>query len=74
MSKINELSREANQLANSIKDTTVNNIVRSAGEKTLQLSEDQLANLINIISLSIEEGYQKAFPSFYRTLKNNIKE
>lgn len=74
MSKINNLAREASQLINSVKDTTVNNIVRSVNENVVQISADQLANIVNIITLSIEEGYQKALPSFQRTLQNNVKE
>ena len=74
MSKINTLAREASQLINSVKDTTVNNVVRSVTENKLQLTEDQLTNIVNIITLSIEEGYQKALPSFHRTLQNNVKE
>lgn len=74
MSKINTLAREASQLINSVKDTTVNNVVRSVTENKIQLTEDQLTNIVNIITLSIEEGYQKALPSFHRTLQNNVKE
>jgi hypothetical protein len=74
MSKINILAREASQLINSVKDTTISNVVRSVNENMVQINEDQLANIINIIALSIEEGYQKALPSFQRTLQNNLKE
>jgi hypothetical protein len=74
MSKINILAREASQLINSVKDTTINNVVRSVSENMIQLNEEQLANIVNIITLSIEEGYQKALPSFQRTLQNNLKE
>lgn len=74
MSKINILAREASQLINSVKDTTINNVVRSVSENMIQLNEEQLANIVNIIALSIEEGYQKALPSFQRTLQNNLKE
>ena len=74
MNKINLLAREASQLINSVKDTTVNNIVRSVNENMIQLTEDQLTNIVNIITLSIDEGYQKALPSFQRILQNNLKE
>ena len=74
MSKINIISREASQLINSVKDTTVNNLVRSVSENLMQLSEDQLTNIVNIITLSIDEGYQKALPSFQKTLQNNFKD
>lgn len=74
MSKINNISREASQLINSVKDTTVNNLVRSVSENLMQLTEDQLTNIVNIITLSIDEGYQKALPSFQKTLQNSLKE
>lgn len=74
MSKINNISREASQLINSVKDTTVNNLVRSVSENLMQLTEDQLTNIINIITLSIDEGYQKALPTFQKTLQNSLKE
>ena len=74
MSKINNISREASQLINSVKDTTINNLVRSVSENLMQLTEDQLTNIVNIVTLSIDEGYQKALPSFQKTLQNSLKE
>jgi hypothetical protein len=74
MNQIDKISKEAMSLLNYAKDTAIANLTTANGQKKLepQLDGAQLLAVINLLNLSLSQGFQKGLPSFQKTVKHQI--
>lgn len=74
MNEVDKISRDAKTLIESTKDTFASNITNAVLAKKLSFDEKQLQTIIAVANLSIDEGYQKALPTFQKTVKRTLSE
>jgi|GEM_PF-6773819 len=74
MNQVDKISREALTLLQYAKDTSVANITvaNSTGKLEPQLSPAQIHAVINLLELSLLQGYQRALPTFQRVVKDQL--
>lgn len=72
MNSVDKITRDAKILVASARDTANSNLTTAAMEKNLNLTENQLKEVLRIIDMSFEEGYQKAINVFQNTIKKHI--
>jgi len=72
MNTIDKIARDAKILVNSARDTANSNLATSLHEKKISLTENQLKEVMRILDVSFEEGYQKAVVVFQNTIKKHI--
>lgn len=69
MKKSERIARDAKILTESAKDVAVSNIVTAVKTKTLKIDESQLPLLLQIIEMSVSDGYTRANKSFLRSVE-----
>lgn len=67
MNSVDKISRDSRILIDSAKDTFVSNFLTMMRNKDLELSNDQVEKLISLVTLSLDESFQKTLP-FYQTM------
>ena len=67
------ITKETQIIANSMKDSVNTSLFNALKEPTLGLKEDQLAKVLSLISLSLDQSYQRALPSFQNSIKKILK-
>lgn len=67
MNSVDKISRDSRILIDSAKDTVVANLLSMMRNKDLELSNDQVEKLISLVTLSLDESFQKTLP-FYQTM------
>lgn len=72
MNSVDKITRDAKILVASARDTANSNLTTAAMDKRLNLTENQLKEVLRIIDMSFEEGYQKAINVFQNTIKKHI--
>lgn len=72
MNSVDKITRDAKILVASARDTANSNLTIAAMDKRLNLTESQLKEVLRIIDMSFEEGYQKAINVFQNTIKKHI--
>ena len=72
MNKVDRISKDAKILIDSAKDTVSNNFVSAVKSSSLSLSESQLASVLNLVNVCLQEGYQKALPYFQNSVKRYV--
>lgn len=65
-----KLSRALLNVAESIKDVVVRNVVASTAD--MGLTPEQLRKLMTVLTLSIEQGYHNSSKSFNATVKEVV--
>jgi len=73
MNEIDKISKDSRTLLESARDTFANNIVEAVKTKKFAVDEKSLQTIIAIANLSIDEGYQKALPSFQKSLRRTLE-
>jgi|APCry1669189101_1035198.scaffolds.fasta_scaffold91194_2 hypothetical protein len=74
MNKIDMVCKETKILVNSIKDLTEVNVVNALKENTAAMTGEQVTNLLQVISLSIEEGYDRSYSVFRKSVETSLTE
>ena len=76
MNQIDKISKEALVLLQYAKDTAIANLASANSNKKLepQLDGSQLAAVVNLMNLSLSQGFQKGLPSFQKSVKDQLKE
>ena len=74
MNKTDKISRATKIITDSVKDTVSRNILLSTKSKSLRIEESQLHNLMQIIDVSMSEGYQIALRSFQKNIDKILLE
>lgn len=69
MKKSERIARDAKILTESAKDVAVSNIATAVKTKTLKIDESQLPLLLQIIEMSVSDGYTRANKSFLRSVE-----
>lgn len=73
MNNIDKISRDSKILIESVKDTTTNNLVTAIRSNEISIVESELSKLLTILSVSIDEGYQKSLPTYQNTIRKHFK-
>ena len=76
MNKIDKVSKEVLNLLNYSKDLTKANLssANNTGALGQKLTDDQLRLVVDMIDVSITQGYQRGLSNFQRTLKTTFVE
>lgn len=74
MNQVDKISKEALTLLNYAKDTAIANltIANSQGKLEPQLDPAQLLAVIELLGISLSQGYQKGLTSFQKTVKEQL--
>ena len=74
MNKIDMVCKETKIFVNSIKDLTEVNVVNALKENTASMTGEQVTNLLQVISLSIDEGYDRSYNVFRKSVETSLAE
>jgi hypothetical protein len=72
MNTVDKISRDAKLVVESVKDSLVKNLTTTVYNKQLDLNEHQLAEVVRLIELSTDEGYQRSLNVFQNTVKKYL--
>lgn len=72
MNTVDKVTKEVKLVVDSAKDATVSNVIKYIRENSLQLTEVQVSGLLNLIGLSIDEGYQRSVTTFQNSVKKIV--
>lgn len=74
MNQVDKISKEAFTLLQYAKDTAIANLTTANGQNKLepQLDGAQLLAVINLLNLSLSQGFQKGLPSFQKVVVNQL--
>lgn len=74
MNQVDKISKEALTLLNYAKDTAIANltIANSQGKLEPQLDPAQLLAVVNLLGMSLSQGYQKGLTAFQKTVKEQM--
>lgn len=72
MNNLDKISRDAKILIDSAKDTVTTNLIEAVKTSLISLNQDQLVNILNIVSNSLDTGYQKSLPVYQNMIKKHI--
>jgi len=73
MQPIDKISKSSWALHETVKDTVANNIVLAVRSGQVAIEQSILERLLTIVSLSADEGYNKGFKSFARSVDEELK-
>lgn len=73
MSNLNKILRDSRILVDSAKDTVTTNIIEARRKGMIGMDDQQLQTLLDIVSLSIDESYQKSTHVFQNMVKRHIE-
>jgi hypothetical protein len=72
MNNIDKISADSRILIDSAKDTVSTNFLSLISRKDINLDPSQIEKILNVVNVSIEEGYQKALPYYQNTIKKHF--
>lgn len=72
MNSIDKISKDSKILIESAKDSINSNLVSLVANKEINLEPAQVEKLLNLINVSLDEGYQKALPYYQNTIKKHL--
>lgn len=72
MNSIDKISRDSKILIDSAKDSVTANLLTLLRNKELDLSKDQVEKIINLVSLSLDESFQKTLPFYQGMIKKYL--
>lgn len=72
MNNIDKISADSRILIDSAKDTVGINFLSLVSSREINLEPHQVEKILNIINISIDEGYQKALPYYQNTIKKHF--
>lgn len=74
MNKVDKICKDSRLMVDSIKDVVEVNVVSTLQAATGNINEPQVQNLLKVISTSIEEGYNRSFNVFRRSVETSLTE
>lgn len=74
MNKIDIVCKETKIFVNSIKDLTEVNVVNALKENDVSITGEQVTNLLQVISLSIDTGYDRSYNIFRKSVETSLAE
>lgn len=72
MNSIDKISKDSKILIESAKDCISSNLISLVSRKELNLDSAQVEKILNVINVSLDEGYQKALPYYQNTIKKHL--
>lgn len=73
MNTVDKISRDTKLVVDSIGDVISQKLLSARETGSLNLSDDQISSVIKLVNLSIGEGYQRAVPSFQKSISSYLK-
>lgn len=73
MNIVDKITSESRLIVDSVKDTLSRNIVSASRSKMIDLNEDQLNKLLNLVNVSLDEGYQKVLTSYQKKIRHLVE-
>jgi hypothetical protein len=73
MNKIDKLCKDAKIVVDSVKDMLDTNFVSAFQEKKLEVSQEVLEQILQLVSVSVNEGFQRALSTFSRAVKETTE-
>lgn len=74
MTKKDKISKLVWNNLNACKDTTTYNLMQAFQQKQLKVDQATLTLMIQIVNLSIDEGFEKGHKTFLRALEKTLEE
>jgi hypothetical protein len=71
MNTIDKITKDSRILVDSAKDVVNSNLVSSVNDNQLELTPKQLSDVLRIVELSFEDGYQRAIGTFQSMLRKH---
>lgn len=72
MNNSDKVAKDAKILIDSVKDVVSTNLVTAARTGTVDLTEAQLSKILSVVGISVDEGYQRAVPTFQNMVKKYV--
>jgi hypothetical protein len=72
MNTVDKISRDAKLVVDSVKDSVVKNLTSTVYNKQLDLTENQLFEVVKLVEISVNEGYQRSLNVFQNTVKKYL--
>jgi len=72
MNKTDKILRDSRIMLDSIKDTLEVNLVMAKQDAKLTLDDPTLQRIVLLANASIEEGFQKSFNAYKRTIEEAL--
>jgi hypothetical protein len=73
MNNVDKVSKDVKNIVESIKDLSSANLLNAVRSNSVQLDELQLSRIIAVVNMSLDEGFQRALPSFQNSVKKYVK-
>lgn len=73
MSIINKILRDSKNLVDSAKDTVLSNLVEARRTGLIDVTDVQLQKIIEIVSVSLSESFQKSISVFQNMIKRHLE-
>lgn len=72
MSNLNKILKDSKIIVDGAKDTLTSNIVEAKRSNLIDLNDQQLQRICDIISVSLDESFQKTLPVFHNMIKKHV--
>lgn len=72
MNSVDKTSRDVKIIVDSIGDLIQKRLFEARATEQTSFTDEQLAFLLKIVNASLDEGYQRALPTFQRTVSKYL--
>ena len=72
MNTLDKITRDTLILVDSVRDSVSNNLMKACLSAMVDLDEKQLSDILKIVDVSCNEGYQKSISVFQNTIKKHL--
>lgn len=72
MNNTDKVAKDAKILIESAKDVVSTNLLSAVRSNTVDLTEAQLSKILTVVGISLDEGYQRAVPTFQNMVKKYV--
>lgn len=73
MNSVNKILRDSKILIDGAKDTVLSNLVEARRTNIIDATDEQLQKIFEVISVSIDESFQKSINVFHNMVKRHIE-
>jgi hypothetical protein len=73
MNKTDKISKDAKLLVESAKDVLTNNLISAIKSKTVIVEESQIPKLLQIVEMSMNDGYQRSLRTFQKSIASLLE-
>jgi hypothetical protein len=73
MNKTDKISKDAKLLVESAKDVLTNNLISAIKSRTVIVEESQIPKLLQIVDMSMNDGYQRSLRTFQKSIASLLE-